>query len=260
MKKKRRFFTVLSLGILLLFSQVLNPISSIGVVKEDVEGRTANLFQTIEQVELDEGILINKDTYLYGEVQEEVISIQYADTFALIPIEMVREVSEDENTPLYHDSFKHEKNKQISKDFPLFSLEPNDNPRLVVNVDLTYPVGKNDFGMEVFYFANIEFYLSEEDRILAFENLVSNNTGEEENDNNVTEEEDQNLEEDLGDNNPIEDTDQPTEDQTLNPINESNQDSETEKDGIDESIQVGETEKNEINESASPKSYTTFSS
>ena len=257
MIKKSRFFTVLSVVVLLLFSQILQPITSYGLEIKGGEDKSIKLFQVVEQVELDAGIVINKDTYLYGDLQDDTVLIQFADTQVEVPIQMVKDMSESEDVPEFHEPTDQEGAKTFQIDSQLYALDPNESPRIMITNEMDYPIGKNELGLEVFYLGNIAFYLNQKDRLIALEKAEidgSDEAKEEPADEPIDEPTEEPLEEPLEEPNNVDGSQRIEEETEEKNTDEPTDTQEQELEEEEENNQETEAEQNET-----IRSFTTFS-
>lgn len=197
MLKLKKNFILLMVTLLLIVSQVIQP-TSISYTYAFDENHKLNLFQAVEEIELSEGLIIKEDTYFYGNIDNEVVQVQYADTYISIPVNKVKEVWELENDiPYFHEFPIKSKIENITEETPLFSVLPNEKERIIIQSDVEYPISENDLGLKVLYFGNIEYYLSKEDRekvLKAIEDeLIENSTQNNVNEVNSSTEEDEIL-------------------------------------------------------------------
>ncbi|WP_246484849.1 SH3 domain-containing protein [Virgibacillus salarius] len=146
------------------------------------------LYQVIEPIELENGIILEEATFLYGnEVKsKDKIEIQYADTYISIDKDnlIAVKVNNTENElPKYieFEKAKTEEEKSISDTeyTSLYSLYPDEEERGTFDGKrVDYPVYKNEVGVNVIYLGNVEFYLSKEDRKVIFDKSLKEGTME----------------------------------------------------------------------------------
>lgn len=168
MIKQFRFITMLLATFLLFFAQIVYPITAYGEISLTDQTDKEQLYQVTASTDLENGLTIKEGTFLYGKKDEGGVLIQFADTYITLSPDLVREVTTDQNVPSFHEPVEQE-STSLSKSTSLYSIYPDTESRIVFHTDLEYPVENNQFGLEVIYIGNVEFYLNKDDRLQALE-------------------------------------------------------------------------------------------
>lgn len=169
MKNKQIKVSVL-LIVFMLFMQTLTPMTIYGAANVTEKDKQINLYQVTQSFAIDDSITIEEETLIYGkEVSEDLIEIQYADTYITLPSSNIQGYEgEEENIPEFveYESDSDLETIPLELDSSLYSLYPDNAERITVTSDIDYPIYISETGIETVYLGNIAFYLSEEDREL----------------------------------------------------------------------------------------------
>ncbi|GIO26925.1 glucosaminidase domain-containing protein [Ornithinibacillus bavariensis] len=152
------------LALFLIVSQLATPLSVYADEGNfDVpDNETINLFLVTQELLLDNGIRISEGTYIYGERKSESITIQFADYSIDIPNEFVRLIEKSEDIPIYSKYLEEETSiKVLRKDTLGYSIEPFENPQLIFNLEIDYPVTVDENGYPFILLGNVKFYIEE---------------------------------------------------------------------------------------------------
>ncbi|MEF2293388.1 N-acetylglucosaminidase [Virgibacillus dokdonensis] len=175
--KKVLFKTALLLTVTVLFTQLLSLSSPYNIYKVEAETEVnfsdPQLYKVIQRIPIDNEIILEKNTLLYGENEGNKIKVQFADTYIYINQDMLEktDISDigEKNVPKYigMNQFK-EKNMQmvsLSDYESLYSLySTDDEKRVIITNRLQYPAYMNELEIKVVYLGNVEYYLNIEDR------------------------------------------------------------------------------------------------
>lgn len=167
-KQKRGFVSLLVL--MLVFTQIISPVTALGFTLEKPD--EIHLYKTSDNVEIEEGIFIEPGSYVYGSPAEENVRIQYKDTEVEIPAAVLEIVeTEEADVPPYHSvpelSSAVDTERKLGEGTKLYHIDVEAEAGITIAQEIDYPVFQNEYGLEVIYLGNLEFYLNEEDRLIA---------------------------------------------------------------------------------------------
>ncbi|WP_120631198.1 MULTISPECIES: SH3 domain-containing protein [Clostridia] len=252
-KNKKAFLSIFIITMVIL--QVLYPVSAWASGKNNIATREANnhlLFQTNKDINVNDELLVKKDTFLYGYKEEEMVRLEFGDTYITIPASSVNEIASDTSSPEFQTNTENLNGKKelLTKGTPLYSIEPDEQIRVILNKDSEYFVYENSLGLQVLCIGNIEYYFSEEDRLKAIKELESSTDEEEKMDESTEGEEPK--EEQANENNEKSPNEQESgDDQAVN--NERSDIKEVEKDKSLEDLLDKEQDKNQKDQNTNEK-------
>ena len=99
----KKFSQNIFLIALITMTLVFDPFISLAVTMEKDDGGSKKLFKTIDKIKINEEIIINEDTLFYGELQNEYVVVQFANSYLKISSDLVEDVDFLEKKPEYHD-------------------------------------------------------------------------------------------------------------------------------------------------------------
>ncbi|MRG85078.1 SH3 domain-containing protein [Salinibacillus xinjiangensis] len=156
--------------IVLIFSMFSTPITVLG---ESTTQQTSNLnlYQTTEEVIVENTIAIEPNTYLYGSEKQEQpgkVFIQFGKSELTLNKEKLNNVEITEESPI----FKEYKNnnaldKIVDANQKLYPNNSNSETQVTFLQETTYPVVQNEQKDEILYIGNVEFYLTKEEEVVA---------------------------------------------------------------------------------------------
>jgi len=143
------------------------------------------LFQTIEQITLNEGVTIPENTYLYGIIDGETIKVQFSDSYTYLPEKSVSLVENLDNKPEFvpFDSISNYELLQPNSGTSVISK--SNSSKLIVNSELQYPVFNNDDNYKSIIFGNIEYLIKSNNFSVDEETITNENINYNTSKNNV---------------------------------------------------------------------------
>lgn len=154
--------------ILSLIFQTLVPLVTYAQTNQLVNDEFI-LFKTSENIVVEDSIIINKGTLVYGQKinEEDVVNIQFGESHVTVLLENLIEVDLMENeVPGFVEinQLENAKKQAINKEQSLYALYPDEGVRIQFTGNIEYPVYHDELGLEVVYIGNVAFYLSADDR------------------------------------------------------------------------------------------------